>query len=152
MSDELPFTIQSASWRDLHELILLEKECFGQDAWPMLDLLGVLTFPNVVRLKAEWEGKMVGFVGGEAHYLEERDVGWIITLGVFKEHRRKGIATALLQACERELATPRIRLCVRVSNEEAIQLYKKAGYVQVEVWPQYYREGENALVFEKQTL
>ena len=29
-----------------------ERACFGKDAWPLLDLIAVLTFVDVVRLKA----------------------------------------------------------------------------------------------------
>ena len=46
-------TIQPATWRDLNSLRHLERLCFPKDAWPLLDLVGVLTLPNVVRLKAE---------------------------------------------------------------------------------------------------
>lgn len=147
MESDAPFTIQQASWRDLQALHHLERACFAKDAWPMLDLLGVLTFPGMVHLKADWEGKMVGFIGGETR--DHQQTGWIITLGVLEEYRGHGIAKALLEECERKLATRTIRLCVRVGNEPAIWLYKNAGYIQVEIWPQYYRGGEDALVFEK---
>ncbi len=147
METGVPYTIQQASWRDLHDLYRLEHACFDQDAWPMLDLLGVLTFLGVVRLKADWEGKMVGFIGGESR--DQRQTGWIITLGVMEEFRGYGIAQRLLAECEKKLAPQTMRLCVRMNNEPAIRLYKKAGYIQVEIWPQYYRGGEDALVLEK---
>ena len=149
MDSALPFTIQSASWRDVHELSKLEHACFAQDAWPLIDLLGVLSFPGVIRLKAEMNGKMIGFIGGETR--DRQQTGWIITLGVLPEYRRQGVAQELLRKCEAQLASARvIRLCVRVSNEGAIRLYKHMGYMQVEIWPQYYRGGEDALVLEKQ--
>ena len=44
--------IEPATWRDLNALRHLEKVCFPLDAWPLWDLVGVLTLPNVVRLKA----------------------------------------------------------------------------------------------------
>ncbi|NMB62790.1 MAG: GNAT family N-acetyltransferase [Chloroflexi bacterium] len=151
MDSALPFTIRSASWRDVHELSKLERACFEQDAWPLIDLLGVLSFPGVVRLKAEMNGKMIGFIGGETR--DHQQTGWIITLGVLPEYRRQGVAQELLQECEAQLASVRtIRLCVRVSNEGAIHLYKNMGYVQVEIWAQYYRGGEDALVLEKQII
>ncbi len=147
MESGTPFTIQSATWRDLQDLHHLEHACFEKDAWPILDLLGVLTFPGVVRLKADWDGKMVGFIGGESR--DHQQTGWIITLGVLEEYRGRGVAKALLERCEQKLAVRMMRLCVRVSNEAAIHLYKNMGYIQVEIWPQYYRGGEDALVFEK---
>ena len=44
---------------------------------------------------------------------------------------------------------PRMRLSVRKSNERAISLYERRGYVQVGQWPRYYRGGEDALIMEK---
>ena len=44
---------------------------------------------------------------------------------------------------------PRIRLCVRRSNEAAKRLYLETGYYQIDVWPHYYRGGEDAIVMEK---
>ena len=50
---------------DLNSLRKLEKACFEKDAWPLFDLIAVLTFPEVVRLKAVVDGQMAGFVGGD---------------------------------------------------------------------------------------
>jgi len=150
MDGSIPFTIQSASWRDVHELNKLEHACFEQDAWPLIDILGVLSFPGVVRLKAELDGRLIGFIGGETR--DHQQTGWIITLGVLPEYRRQGVAKELLRECETKLVARTVRLCVRINNEGAIRLYKDLGYLQVEIWPQYYRGGEDALVLEKQLI
>jgi ribosomal protein S18 acetylase RimI-like enzyme len=60
-----------------------------------------------------------------------------------------GIANALLDACEQEMAQPVVRLCVRRSNLDAQSLYLKRGYTQTEIWEKYYEGGEDALVLEK---
>ena len=139
--------IQPAGWRDLNAVRSLEKVCFPKDAWPLLDLVGVLTLPNVVRLKAELEGALIGFIAGDVRPSEK--VAWIATIGVLPEYRRRGIGKALLQACERQLGVPRVRLCVRAANQEAIQLYLNEGYRKTEIWAKYYQDGEDALVMEK---
>lgn len=143
------YAIHAATWRDLNALRRLEMACFPRDAWPLLDLIGVLTFPNVVRLKAVHGGELVGFIAGDVHRSEA--AGWISTLGVLPEHRRRGVGSALLTACEARLDAPVIRLCVRPTNREAIQLYQNAGYHPASVWPRYYQDGEDALVLEKVT-
>jgi ribosomal protein S18 acetylase RimI-like enzyme len=140
-------SIEPASWRDLNALRALEKACFPLDAWPLLDLVGVLTFPNVIRLKAVQGGKMVGFVAGDVRRME--GVAWIATIGVLPEHRGRGIGAALLQACEQQITLPVIRLCVRSSNEAAVRLYRRFEYVKVSEWPKYYQDGEAATVMEK---
>lgn len=145
---QLPlFQILRAGWQDLNDLRKLEDICFDVDAWPLWDLIAVLTLPKIIRLKATVDGKMVGFIAGDPHLRE--GIGWIATLGVLPQYRRLGIAAALLDQCEQELALPRIRLSVRRSNEPAIGLYKKFQYQMVDVWRNYYNSGEDALVLEK---
>jgi len=142
------WSILMAGWRDFPQLNALEKACFiPEDRWPFWDTLGVLTLPGLVRLKAVAGDCMVGFVGGERNHA--RHQGWVTTLGVLPDFRRRGIARALLSVCEVELAMPVIRLCVRESNEAAIRLYQSAGYQLESHWKKYYAHGETALVFEK---
>ncbi len=139
--------ILPASLRDLAGLRRLEQACFPRDAWPLLDLIAVLSWPDVVRLKAIADGQMVGFIAGDLNPAEP--IAWIATLGVLPEYQRRGIGRALLQACESRLTGKRIRLCVRPSNQAAIQMYLQAGYLAVDTWPHYYKDGEDALVMEK---
>lgn len=142
-----PAIIEPATWRDLNSLRHLEQVCFPDDAWPLWDLIGVLTFPNVVRLKAVSDGQMVGFIATDIRRAEQ--TAWVATIGVLPEYRQRGIATALLQTCENHLVVPRIRLSVRVSNDDAIRLYTRLGYQRWRVWSRYYADGEDALVLEK---
>ena len=128
----------------------LERACFPKDAWPLWDLIGVLTLPNVVRLKAAVDGQMAGFIAGDVRPSER--LSWIATIGVLPEFQGRGIGKALLAACEGQLETPIIRLNVRASNQVAIRLYESAGYQRAGMWPDYYQDGENALVMEKQRL
>ncbi|MFV1948799.1 MAG: GNAT family N-acetyltransferase [Anaerolineales bacterium] len=139
--------IVPATWRDLMDLHQLEKACFQLDAWPLLDVMGVLTFPQIIRLKAVEEVKMVGFVAVDLR--RSQQVAWIATLAVYPEYRKTGIGSKLLNVCEGKINLPVIRLNVRQSNQSAIELYRKHGYQQVDIWKSYYKGGDNALVFEK---
>lgn len=142
-----PVAIVPATWRDLNALRHLEQICFPQDAWPLWDLIGVLTLPNIVRLKALLDGQMVGFIAGDIRAAQR--LAWIATVGVLPEHRGRGIGTTLLLACEAKLAVPSVRLNVRLSNHAAIRLYERYDYQRVGLWPGYYQDGEDALVMEK---
>lgn len=144
------FSLLPATWRDIRTLREVEKTCFGEDAWPWIELMGVLTWPGTVRIKAVAGGKMVGFIAGDVHRYD--DTGWILTIGVLPAFRRQGIARALLSACEQQMKMDRIRLSVRRSNQAAITLYEKLGYSQVEVWSKYYHDGEDGLVLEKKFM
>ena len=140
--------IVPASILDLNALRKLEKESFGKDAWPFLDLLAVLTFGEVIRLKAVVDDQMVGFVAGDPH---PRDGwGWIATLAVDSLFRRRGIGLALLHACENKLGVSKSRLTVRISNQGAISMYEKDGYKTTDIWNAYYNDGEDGMVMEKE--
>lgn len=141
------FEIQTATWRDLKELHSLETICFDRDAWPLLDLMAVLTFPGTIRLKAVVGDTMVGFVSGELR--KRQGVAWVTTIAVLPEYRQRGIARALMDACEREIDVPRVRLCVRQSNIAAQNLYLQHGYQKVDTWKEYYSDSEDAWVYEK---
>ena len=136
-----------ATIRDLNALRKLVNICFEKDAWPLFDLIAVLTFPDVVRLKAVKAGEMIGFVAGDPR--PSQGFSWIATIGVLPEHRRQGNGRNLLQACEAQLKTPRLRLSVRATNQAAISLYEKEGYRTMDIWKSYYHDGENAIVMEK---
>lgn len=139
--------VQPATWRDLRPLLGLEKICFGRDAWPLLDTLAALTFPQTVRMKAIVDERVVGFIIGDRR--RGNSLGWIASLGVHPDYRRRGIARSLLVACEDELATPRTRLTLRCTNDAALRLYQQMGYVEIDIWKRYYCRGEDAIVMEK---
>jgi len=139
--------IVPANLLDLGSLRRLERQSFDKDAWPLIDLMAVLTFPDVIRLKAVEDRQMVGFVAGDPRPRE--GWGWIATIAVDPRFRRRGIATALLHECEKNLGVPKSRLTVRVSNLGAIHMYEREEYIVIDVWKAYYNDGEDAMVMEK---
>jgi ribosomal-protein-alanine N-acetyltransferase len=143
----LYMNIIAASILDLLALRQLESLCFPKDQWPLWDLVAVLTFPQVIRLKAVEDGKMVGFVAGDPRL--EAGFSWISTLVVHPDYQRRGIGRALLRACESQLPTPYVRLIVRASNLSAIALYEGEGYRFRLRKFGYYSDGEDGLEMEK---
>ena len=80
-----------------------------------------------VFLTAETDGAVVGYVG----MLYVLDEGYISNVAVRPDHRRRGIAEALLAALEargRALMLSFLTLEVRERNAAAIALYEKRGY------------------------
>lgn len=144
-TQDTPAQLLPAGWRDLLPVARVERECFLDDAWPFIDIFLMLVLPGVVRLKAMVGERMVGFASAETR----SGTGWITTIGVIPPFRRRGIARALLAACEEQVGTRRVRLCVRRSNSGAQQLYEQQGYQRVDVWPRYYNGSEDAIVMEK---
>jgi ribosomal protein S18 acetylase RimI-like enzyme len=141
------FVITKANLYDMSAILRLEQACFSDDAWTILDVIGTLTLPEVIRYKASSGKTLAGFAAAEIHRSEQ--TGWITTLGVFPQYRKKGIGLALLHECEADIDLPKIRLCVNTKNTEAIHLYLNAGYCEIGNWPAYYSTGCDALVMEK---
>lgn len=139
--------ILPAAWRDLREAVDFERACFGDEAWPWIDVLAALTFPETVRLKIVLEGSMVALAFGERRRWE--NVGWVASIGVHPAQRRRGLGRRLLEATEHALATPAIRLTLRPTNTGALALYRAAGYIEIDRLERYYRNGEGAIVMEK---
>ena len=139
--------IQTATLIDLGALRKLEKACFEKDAWPLLDLIAVLTWPDVIRLKALEEDNMIGFAAGEPRPAQKEF--WIATIAVDPRYQRRGIGRQLLRACEARAKIPRLKLTVRISNQAAISLYEQEGYHSMDIWQGYYMDGEDGLVMGK---
>lgn len=147
-NDLINLPITHATWHDLKGIVELENICFGsEDAWSVLDILGVLTLPSIIRLKIDLLDSIIAFAAVELK--EQKRVGWIITLGVLPQFQRKGLGKKLLFACEGVMQTKIARLSVRESNTSAINLYKSNGYKQVDTWKEYYSGKEDALILEK---
>ena len=139
--------IEKATIIDLAALRALEKVCFPLDAWPLLDLIAVLSMPGVLRLKAVEDGMMAGFAAVDPRSSE--GVSWIATIGVLPKYQGRGFGRALLQACEEKVSTPLIRLCVRPDNSAAIGLYRAFGYEVIDTWRGYYNDGTDGLIMQK---
>ena len=89
----------------------------------------------------------VGFVIGDRRRLQK--LGWVESIGVHPAYQRRGVGALLLEACERALGTPRVRLTLRPSNLAARRLYQAAGYVETGSLRGYYHDGEDGLMMEK---
>lgn len=139
--------ILPATLLDLPALRRLEQICFDKDAWSLFDLIGVLSFPDVIRMKAVDDSQMIGFIAGETRL--SQGAAWIATIAVDPRFQRRGIGRALLRECESRMNVERMKLTVRVSNAGAISLYEREGYRTSDIWKGYYKDGEDGLVMEK---
>jgi ribosomal-protein-alanine N-acetyltransferase len=76
----------------------------------------------------------------------------VLNVAVAEEHRRRGVARALMEEAAlrgRARGARLVTLEVRRSNGAALALYRRLGYREVGVRPRYYaEEGEDAIVME----
>ncbi len=73
--------------------------------------------------------------------------GHVVSVAVLPEHRGKGVGSSLIEYCQGEMAKKsckEVYLEVRVSNEQAISLYRRLNYKLVSRLEGYYRDGEPA--------
>jgi len=78
--------------------------------------------------------------------------GHVVSVAVLPEHRRKGVGGALVTKAMEGMRTYGAKQCyleVRVTNEEAISLYKNLGLEVSRSIRGYYADGENAFVMSK---
>lgn len=143
----MSFVILPARLSDLNALNHLEKVVFKEDAWPVVDLITVLLIPGTIHLKAQAGKNIIGFICAEEN-LFERNAS-ITTVGIDPGYRRQGIARSLMKSIEERVTRKIIRLCVRVSNLGAQNLYEELGYRKKRTRQRYYADGEDAFDMEK---
>jgi len=112
-------------------------------------------FPETF-LVAEREGSIVGYIMCRMEYgfsqlkrLGLARKGHVVSVAVLEEHRQKGIGTKLMQLAQDEMRKKSANesyLEVRVSNQNAVQLYEELGYKVTGKLEAYYRDGEPAYV------
>ena len=126
----------------------LEKQSFS-DPWSEKSIATELECRLSCWLVAVEEDTVIGYVGSQT-VIDESDM---MNLAVHPDHRRKGVAEALVDAlCAalRQKGSKGLTLEVRVSNEPAISLYEKMGFSQAGRRPNYYRNPrEDALILRK---
>ncbi len=117
--------ITKAKAIDLHAITSLEIDVFNQTF--TADYVDTF-LQNESLLVAKNNNSVVGVVG----WFEQEDFAEIIMIGVKKEFRNQQIGSMLLKACISMLLSKRINklfIEVRKSNEAAIALYRKTGFV-----------------------
>lgn len=94
------------------------------------------------------DNKIVGFI----NFWITFNSATINQIAVSKLYRNKGIATKLIEYAENLLKKEEVEfftLEVRKSNEAAINLYLKNGFMKVSEKKQYYDNGEDAIYMVK---
>ena len=131
------------------QIAALEKLCFS-DPWSEGSIAAELNNPLSCWLVAEHEGAVLGYIGSQS-VCGEADM---MNVAVHPEHRRKGIAEALVTALIQTLRrndVMSLTLEVRISNEPAKKLYEKLGFLQAGCRKNYYRHPkEDALILRKE--
>lgn len=127
----------------------IERLCFS-DPWSENSIAGELTSRLSHWLVAVEGEQVLGYIGSQS-VLGQSDM---MNVAVHPDHRRRGIAEALILALSADLmalGNNCLTLEVRASNAPAISLYEKLGFDRVGRRPNYYRHPkEDALIMRKE--
>ena len=128
--------IRTMNSNDLHRIVEIDTKILGQprpEYWEMkLEL--VEKHSPIVSLVAEMDGKVIGFIIGDAsgwEYGVPEDVGWIDTIGVDPAYQRKGIAQILFREMIdhlKKVGVTTIYTFVNWSDWSLLQFFNSMGF------------------------
>lgn len=140
--------IRNMQESDLAQVAEIEKQIFSLP-WSLESFRESMMLEHTIYLVAEEQGKVMGYCGMYRVFNE----GEIVNVAVANEYRRCGVAKELLERLFEESAALKVDnffLEVRESNEPAITLYKKLGFIEAGIRKNFYEKPtENAIFMWK---
>jgi [ribosomal protein S18]-alanine N-acetyltransferase len=141
---------------DAEAMFRLDVACFAPEF--RFDRASMRAFAgerDAIALVAETSGgELVGFVIVHVERVAAGWRGYVVTLDVAEEWRRKGLAGRLMRAAERRTVAAKARwmeLHVHTGNEAAILFYERLEYERIAVERRFYgAEGLDAFVYRKE--
>jgi ribosomal protein S18 acetylase RimI-like enzyme len=141
---------------DAEAMFRLDVECFAPEF--RFDRASMRAFAgerDAIALVAEArDGALAGFVIVHVEGVAAGWRGYVVTLDVAEEWRRKGLAGRLMRAAEMRTVAAKARwmeLHVHTGNEAAIRFYERLGYKRIAMKRRFYgAEGLDAFVYRKE--
>ena len=145
---KFPINVLLAEPTDIDDIMSLENEIFS-DAWGKNSVTSEIEKGSV--FVAKKYGKLLGY----CIFMQVADEGEIYKIAVDKNVQRQGVGSIILNktiSYLRDLGADNIYLEVRKSNEKAISLYEKFGFVKSGERKNYYPDNsEDALLYTLST-
>ena len=139
--------IRELTTADIVQIMPLERELFGHEAWLERSMLSELDNPNTYYIGI-FEPELIGYAGLSS--VPATFSADIQTIGISPAKQGKGLGRELMErllAKSKALGAEEVFLEVRADNESAIHLYKSLGFEQIDVRKRYYQpSGTDALV------
>jgi ribosomal-protein-alanine N-acetyltransferase len=136
--------IRRLAYSDLPQVISVERRAFPTP-WSLAMFVLELSKPGGVCLAAVRDDAIVAYC-----ICSRYDLVWhLMNIAVDPDHRRGGLATALLTELLHRVGgdDARVTLEVRESNQGAIDLYERFGFRSAGIRRRYYQDnGEDALI------
>ena len=135
---------------DLEQVMEIEHLCF-KHPYKRGDFLHELyenEYATILVIELSNSSLNLKQVCGFVDFWKTFDSGTICQIAIHPELQKMGLGSELLKEVIMECKVNRVRflaLEVRVSNTKAINFYKKHGFKEVVIKPQYYTDGEDAI-------
>ena len=141
--------IRELSIGDLNAVMAIEPELFGHEAWTASSMTSEINGAFTHYLGV-FDGDLIGYGGISS--IPNSFASDIQTIGITQSRQGQGLGQQLAEALlakAKALGSEAVFLDVRADNLGAIALYKKLGFVQIDVRKNYYRPaGIDALVMK----
>jgi [ribosomal protein S18]-alanine N-acetyltransferase len=139
-----PTAVRRLTYADLPQVTAIERRSFPTP-WSLAMFVLELSKPSGICLAALHEGRLAGYL-----ICSRYDTVWhVMNVSVDPDHRRRGIASTLLNSLLERVGDPEAHytLEVRESNAGAIALYDAFGFRSAGVRRRYYQDnGEDARI------
>jgi ribosomal-protein-alanine N-acetyltransferase len=141
---------------DLAALHALDVQCFKQPF--RFSRAAMQKFAEAKKARvviAEEDGALVGFGVLHIESYPESAVGYIVTLDVAVEQRKKGVGKTLMLEMERQSLAAGcdvFALHVFTGNVSAIGFYERLGFVYSHIAEGFYGKGIDAAVYQKELV
>ena len=139
----MQINIRKITEKDAPSAAIIERACF-HEPWSLDVIRQSLAVPSFYGLVMETDGEIIGYACGSALFEDAE----LMRIAIFPKHRQKGLGDLLLQAFIDEAknrGAERMFLEVRASNEPALALYIKNGFMKNRLRKRYYPDGQDAL-------
>lgn len=137
--------VREATPEDINDVYSIAYECFNHP-WSADMLLQEIRKDRSIVVVAVVDEKIVGFASLAVMF----DEGHITNVAVKESHRKRGIGSMMMDkliALSEKFPLCMLTLEVRISNVDAINLYKSKGFVIVGARANYYNDtNEDALI------
>jgi ribosomal protein S18 acetylase RimI-like enzyme len=143
---------------DLEGITRLDEACFTKEfRFDRRSMQSFAEAENAISVVAErGGGDIAGFVIVHIERMAGRLIGYVVTLDVAAEERRKGLAAQMMEEVERRariVGTRWMELHVYTGNKGAIRFYEEMDYERVGVRLGFYgAPGRDAFVYRKELL
>jgi len=154
----MQFVILQIQESDIKKILDIQTECH-LSGWTTEEYREEFKKENSIMLAAKFKGETVGFLSArlsKAVSISEEPKDFaeldILNFGVAKKYQKQGIGRLLLENLINKIAGMNVKsvwLEVRESNVNAINFYKKKGFLEIQIRKNFYRQPlENAILMK----